>query len=138
MRRSSVFSRVLAFVLFFVLTACHDNVKSVTAKDDSIGIAPAAAVPSHNAVANQVPVANAGGPYTGLEGSPVALSASSSSDPDGDPLNYEWVIGTACVSTTQVPKDCTPFLQANTSYTWPQNGTFTVQVKVSDGFGGTS
>ena len=36
------------------------------------------------------PVANAGGPYTGAEGSAIALSAAASSDPDGTIASYAW------------------------------------------------
>jgi hypothetical protein len=36
------------------------------------------------------PTAKAGGPYTTSEGTPVALDATSSSDPNGESLSYEW------------------------------------------------
>ncbi|UCD09617.1 MAG: lamin tail domain-containing protein [Dehalococcoidales bacterium] len=41
-------------------------------------------------ISNTPPVADAGGPYSGNEGTPVQLDASSSTDPDLDPLQYRW------------------------------------------------
>ncbi|MBN2090983.1 T9SS type A sorting domain-containing protein [candidate division KSB1 bacterium] len=39
---------------------------------------------------NQLPVANAGGPYTVDEGATVTFNGSNSSDPDGNIVSYEW------------------------------------------------
>lgn len=38
----------------------------------------------------QPPVANAGGPYTGYEGSPIIFNGTSSYDPDGTVVSYRW------------------------------------------------
>jgi PKD repeat protein/N-acetylneuraminic acid mutarotase len=72
---------------------------------------------------NVAPIANAGGPYTGIEGSAVALNASASSDPDGDPLTYDWNFGDGASS---VNGGATP------SHTYADNGTYTVTVTVRD------
>ncbi|MGY3439856.1 MULTISPECIES: PKD domain-containing protein [unclassified Marinovum] len=43
-----------------------------------------------NPICNQAPDAVAGGPYSGDEGSMVALDAGASSDPDGDAITFAW------------------------------------------------
>ncbi len=45
-----------------------------------------------NIVANQAPSANAGGPYSGSSGTPIAFSGSGS-DPEGGGLTYSWNFG---------------------------------------------
>jgi mono/diheme cytochrome c family protein len=53
--------------------------------------------------ANQAPSANAGGPYSGSSGSPVAFSGSGS-DPEGGGLSYSWDFGDGSpVATGQNP-----------------------------------
>ena len=72
--------------------------------------------------ANQPPVANAGGPYSGVRGEPVAFNGTASSDPDGDPLTYAWTFGDGGTGTGPTP-----------SHTYSALGTFTVTLIVSDG-----
>lgn len=77
------------------------------------------------ALANNPPVANAGGPYEANEGSPISFNASASSDPDGDSLNYEWDFdnnGVIDVSSSE----------PTTTYTWNDDYTDTVSLKVTD------
>ena len=42
---------------------------------------------------NRAPVADAGGPYSGLVNVPVSFDGTASSDPDGDALQYSWSFG---------------------------------------------
>lgn len=81
-------------------------------------------------VDNQPPTAEAGGPYTTDEGSPVVLNASGSSDPDGDPLNYAWDLDNDSVFET-------PGMTATLT---PLDGPATIEVglQVTDGKGGVA
>jgi subtilisin family serine protease/PKD repeat protein len=71
---------------------------------------------------NRAPVANPGGPYSGVRGTAVALSGAASSDPDGDPLTYRWTFGDGGTSTLAAP-----------GHTYTTVGTFTVTLIVNDG-----
>ena len=73
---------------------------------------------------NQPPIANAGGPYTGFEGSPVAFDGSGSSDPDGDPLMFDWDFGD--------PSDPTSGSGTTPSHTYMDDGMFDVTLTVTD------
>ncbi len=77
-------------------------------------------------VVNQPPVASAGGPYTGDEGSAIALSGASASDPDGDTLSYTWSTYSGLCSFDDASL-------LNPSLTCSDNGSFTVTLEVSDG-----
>jgi protocatechuate 3,4-dioxygenase beta subunit len=52
---------------------------------DNILMGPVQIIPPNNP-----PIAEAGGPYTGNEGSLIIFNGSSSSDPDNDSLQYRW------------------------------------------------
>jgi 1-phosphatidylinositol phosphodiesterase len=77
---------------------------------------------------NWPPVADAGGPYVGDEGSAITFSAAGSSDLDSDPLSYRWDFdddGTWDTSSSNSP---------TASHTWPDDYTGSVVVEVSDGY----
>ncbi len=69
------------------------------------------------------PVAQVGGPYTGVEGEPVHFDGSGSSDPGGATLTYQWDFGDG----TTVADGATP------DHTYAQHGTYTVTLTVSNG-----
>lgn len=76
------------------------------------------------------PSADAGGPYTTAEGTDVALDATGSSDPSGDPLTYAWDLdddGDFDDATGPTP----------TFDTVGRDGTFDVCVEVTDDVGNT-
>jgi PKD repeat protein len=74
---------------------------------------------------NQAPNADAGGPYSGDEGSLVQLVGSSSSDPDGDALSYYWDL-----DNDGLYDDST---QMNPTKSWNLDGIYTVGLLVNDG-----
>lgn len=74
---------------------------------------------------NQSPTADAGGPYAASEGEFIALDASSSTDPSGDPLTYEWDLDGDGLFDDAIG------IAPEASF--PQDGSYPVSVRVSDG-----
>ncbi len=60
----------------------------------------------------------------------VALSSAGTSDPDGDPLTYEWTIESAAGGTPRVLK------QANPTVNFDRNGIYSATLTVTDPSGG--
>ena len=72
---------------------------------------------------NQVPVADAGGPYSGEAGTEqIQFDGSGSFDDDGDALTYAWDFGDGNTGTDVMP-----------THTYATAGTFTVELVVNDG-----
>jgi ELWxxDGT repeat protein len=97
-------------------------VMTVTVSDDDGGSGIATA--TIEVVANQAPVASAGGPYSGSEGTAVALNGSAS-DPDNDPLLVNWLINTSLCSFSD-----SSVLQPDLMCS--DNGVFTATLTVTD------
>ena len=74
--------------------------------------------------ANSPPSAEAGGPYTVDEGGIVQLDGSGSSDPDGNAIGYAWDLDNDGIFESSGQKP---------SFSRPDNGAFTVGLRVSDG-----
>src|SRR5438309_785977 len=92
----------------------------VTVRDDDAGVGAAEATVT--AVVNRAPVANAGPPASGAEGSTVSFDGSHSSDPDGDALTYAWDFGDGSTGTGPTPP-----------HRYADNGVYAVRLTVSDG-----
>ena len=80
---------------------------------------------------NRPPVAVAGATPTSVNvGSPVALSAAGSSDPDGNPISYAWAIASRPVGSLASISNPTA---ATAGFVPDVAGAYTVQLTVSDG-----
>jgi len=77
--------------------------------------------------ANQLPIADAGGPYVADEGSAVSFDGTASIDPDGGPLSYSWDFGDGNSGSGATP-----------SHTYADNGDFTATLTVTDDEGAPS
>ena len=76
---------------------------------------------------NSKPIADAGGPYVGTEGSPVTLTAQGSSDPDGDALKFRWDFDADGVWDTAWSSN------PSATHVWGDDWSGSVRVEVSDG-----
>ena len=72
-------------------------------------------------VANQPPMADADGPYSGTVDSPVQFDGTGSTDPDGTIVSYSWDFGDGATGTGATP-----------THTYTATGTFTVTLTVTD------
>jgi PKD repeat protein len=81
-------------------------------------------------IGNRPPIVDAGGPYPGREGRSVTLDQGVATDPDNDyPLTYTWDLDHDSIFETpgQV-----------VTHTWPDDGVYTVTLRVDDGWGGVA
>ncbi|MGD0909497.1 MAG: PKD domain-containing protein [Candidatus Acidiferrales bacterium] len=67
------------------------------------------------------PVANVGGPYTGLPGVPMNFSGGKSTDPQGETLAYAWSFGDGATGTGVSP-----------THTYAAVGTYTISLTVTN------
>jgi PKD repeat protein len=88
---------------------------------DDVGLISTATTAIHVNNTNRAPVANAGGPYQGIVGLPVAFNGGGSADPDGDPLAYLWSFGDGGNATGVTP-----------SHTYASAGLYPVTLQVTD------
>jgi PKD repeat protein len=94
---------------------------TLTVNDNSGATSPPATTSVTVSVGLQPPVANAGGPYTGSIGVPVAFTGTGSRDPDGSIVSYAWNFGDGGSGSGPIP-----------THTYATAGTFTVTLTVTD------
>jgi PKD repeat protein len=70
---------------------------------------------------NEPPVANADGPYIGIEGETITFDGSGSYDNDGTELSYQWTFGDGGTS-----------IEKNPTHIYVQDGTYSVSLTVID------
>ena len=70
------------------------------------------------------PIADAGGPYSGVVGAPVSFDGTGSGDPDGTITSYAWDFGDGGTASGATP-----------THTFSVDGTFTVSLTVTDNDG---
>jgi serine protease len=83
--------------------------------------------PGVNVNINSVPVANAGGSYSGAPGQAIQFNGTGSSDPDGTIWHYNWTFG-----------DGTNASGATPTHVYNSVGTYTVRLTVADNYGAKS
>src|SRR2546426_951603 len=76
---------------------------------------------------NYKPVANPGGPYSGIVKQPLAFDGSKSFDRNGDSLSYLWSFG-------DIYANAVPGTGVRPTYTYQYKGRYTATLTVSDGF----
>ena len=99
---------------------------TVTDDDGATDQATSSAMISAAPVPNQLPSANAGGPYFGTAGQAVSFDGSASSDSDGSIVSFAWDFGDGGTGTGASP-----------SHTYATAGNFTVTLTVTDDDGAT-
>jgi hypothetical protein len=106
----------------------------LTVNNGGGGTASDTTVVTVTAAGNQSPIANAGPDQAVTAGATVNLNGSGSSDPDGDPLTFQWqqTAGTPTVALSNANTAAASFTAPN------QAATLTFQLTVSDGRGGTA
>jgi len=101
---------------------------TLTAADNAAVLTSATQQVHITAPANQAPIVNAGGTYSGNEGSGIALDKATANDPNGDALLYSWTSSSATCTIA-------PANTLNPTITCNDNGSFTATLSVDDQHG---
>ena len=94
----------------------------------------AASSGTFNLALNTPPTANAGGPYTGVEGAAIAI-AGTAGDPDGDIVTTTWSVTPNGANDTQATCVLASAIALSTTVTCPNEGSFTLTLTATDAAG---
>lgn len=109
-----------------VYSSVGTYVVTLTVVDNMGAWTNASAVATITSPSNQLPLANPGGPYSAVSGTPVQFNGTGSSDPDGTITQYQWNFADGAASG------------ASPSHTFTSSGTHLVTLTVTDNSGATS
>lgn len=84
-------------------------------------------------IPNTAPTANAGPDQIGFAGQPVTLDGTGSSDPEGDPLTYQWAFVSVPDGSTITDGSLIGGNTATPSFTPDINGSYILSLVVNDG-----
>lgn len=105
------------------------QVVALSAEGEAVGTLGSAAAPRATTWClrerNRAPVARLGAAPAAREGIPATLDASGSTDANDDALSYDWDFGDGTTGTGAQP-----------AHAFPDDGTYSVRVRVTDGDGG--
>jgi streptogramin lyase len=94
-------------------------------------------IPGHQILVVEATTADADGPYAIAEGDSVALDGSGSSDPEGDPLTYNWDLNNDLVYGDVTGETPTVDWATLVSFGIDDDGTYPIGLEVDDGNGNT-
>lgn len=100
---------------------------AVTTEGGATGFGTATVTVRQVDLGDGTPIPDIGGPYTAIEGEPVLLDASRSSDLDGEIVNWEWNVGLDSLLIGEVIE-----------HTFDADGTYPIILRVTDDTGATA